>query len=78
MILISKDLVGEMTILAEVSVPHFLVFSTSQTQDMHGHQFHFLAKDEQVTLKTCPYCGRPYPNPQADYRRCPNCLAKLK
>jgi len=46
--------------------------------DMTGHQFHFLQKDDQVNFKSCPYCGRPYPDPRADYYRCPNCLAKLK
>lgn len=53
--------------------------STVTQKDMRGHQFHFLSeKDQAVAIKTCPYCGRPYPNPDADYRRCPNCLAKLK
>jgi hypothetical protein len=47
-------------------------------QDMSGYDFKYLEKDEAVSFKSCPYCGKPYPNPEADYRRCPHCLAKLK
>jgi hypothetical protein len=47
-------------------------------KDYSGYQFRYLEKDSQVTFKSCQYCGRPFPNPDADYRRCPHCLAKLK
>ena len=53
---------------------------SQQTQSsMASHSMRFLAQDDSsLNYKTCPYCGRPFPNPNADYRRCPNCLAKLK
>jgi hypothetical protein len=56
----------------------FAEIDGSGTKDFSGYQFRYLEKDSQVSFKSCPHCGRPYPNPDADYRRCPNCLAKLK
>ena len=49
-----------------------------KVHDMSNYNFRYLEKDDAVSFKSCPYCGKPYPNPNADYRRCPNCLAKLK
>jgi hypothetical protein len=39
--------------------------------------FKYLPKDEQVSLKICPSCRKPLPDPKAEYRRCPHCLFKL-
>ena len=46
--------------------------------DVSNYQFRYLEKDEAVSFKSCPYCGKPFPSAIADYRRCPNCLKKLK
>lgn len=39
--------------------------------------FKFLPKDQQVSLRVCPNCRKPLPDPKAEYRRCPHCLFKL-
>ncbi|HMF33139.1 MAG TPA: hypothetical protein VKK79_17065 [Candidatus Lokiarchaeia archaeon] len=39
--------------------------------------FKYLPKDQQVSVRVCPNCHRPLPDPKAEYRRCPHCLAKL-
>ncbi len=39
--------------------------------------FKYLPKDEQVSLRVCPNCRKPLPDPKAEYRRCPHCLFKL-
>jgi hypothetical protein len=39
--------------------------------------FKYLPKDQQVSLRVCPNCHKPLPDPKAEYRRCPHCLAKL-
>ncbi|MHA1341658.1 MAG: hypothetical protein ACTSRZ_17145 [Promethearchaeota archaeon] len=42
------------------------------------HEFHFLSNTPStLEVKTCPNCGRPFPDPEAEYRRCPYCLFKL-
>ncbi len=39
--------------------------------------FKFLPKDQAVSLRVCPNCRKPLPDPKAEYRRCPHCLFKL-
>ncbi len=39
--------------------------------------FKYLPKDQQVSLRICPNCRKPLPDPKAEYRRCPHCLFKL-
>jgi len=41
-------------------------------------EFHFLTMGSTIEVKTCPNCGKPFPDSEADYRRCPHCLFKLK
>ncbi len=38
--------------------------------------FHYLPKDDKVSVKVCPHCGRPL-ELGAEYRRCPHCFQKL-
>lgn len=39
--------------------------------------FHFISTGGDINVETCPNCGRPFPDPDAEYRRCPHCLFKL-
>lgn len=52
------------------------LFSVSQPTQKN-FTFKYLQKDAQVDVKVCPNCHRPLA-PDADYRRCPHCLYKLK
>ncbi len=48
-----------------------------ETKDWSGYEFKYLAADDAVDLKLCPNCRKPFPDHRAEYRRCPNCLAKI-
>lgn len=51
----------------------FTVETTAPTE----FRFKHLPKDPQVQVKLCPNCRKPLA-PDAEYYRCPHCLAKLK
>lgn len=43
-----------------------------------SNKFHFIStSNAALEVKTCPNCNRPFPDPNAEYRRCPYCLFKL-
>ncbi len=48
-----------------------------ENKDWSGYEFKYLAADDAVDLKLCPNCRKPFPDHRAEYRRCPNCLAKI-
>jgi len=54
------------------------LFDFSSTERTSMDDFHFLATSGPIEIPTCPFCGRPFPDTEADYRRCPFCLEKLR
>ncbi|MHA1757732.1 MAG: hypothetical protein ACTSVV_13235 [Promethearchaeota archaeon] len=49
-----------------------------KTPEFDNDNFHFIETNyEPIQVRTCPNCGRPLPDPNAEYRRCPYCLYKL-
>ena len=51
------------------------LFVFDESVGSKSHQF--ISTAAPIEIPTCPSCGRPFPDPLAEYRRCPHCLFKL-
>jgi hypothetical protein len=75
---ILEDIVDEEGEMSGLSISSKLSkLGEKQERDWSGYEFKYIAGDDAVDLRLCPNCRKPFPDHRAEYRRCPNCLAKI-